>query len=82
MFTLCLHIFTHVYSMFTHCLQCFYGMLMVTDVNECKLGTADCPEGARCKNTRGSYRCICPRGTDPVMKDGKLKCESKCGGEG
>ena len=33
-----------------------------TDANECELGTAQCPHHSSCKNTDGSYECICDDG--------------------
>ncbi|XP_078681186.1 uncharacterized protein LOC144916075 [Branchiostoma floridae x Branchiostoma belcheri] len=34
------------------------------DINECALGSYDCPSGTRCRNTAGSYECVpgCPSG--------------------
>jgi hypothetical protein len=32
------------------------------DVDECELGTAQCPEHATCRNTVGSYECDCNEG--------------------
>ena len=40
-----------------HILRC-----LVTDIDECSLGTADCDSNAGCKNTVGSYLCTCNAG--------------------
>ena len=34
----------------------------LTDVNECKLGTDNCHDDAKCTNTDGSYTCQCRKG--------------------
>lgn len=35
---------------------------MSVDIDECKDGTHQCRYNQICENTRGSYRCACPRG--------------------
>lgn len=44
------------------------------DVNECAVGTFQCPRGSRCVNEPGSYSCRCPNGSPAGGRgcDGKL----------
>ena len=49
-----------------HVFLCDYS-----DIDECALGSAICPDGQGCYNQEGSYRCrTCPPGSevDPVTK--------------
>ena len=39
-----------------------YDGILVSDVNECQLGTSTCDEHATCTNTPGAYRCRCEDG--------------------
>ena len=45
-----------------------------TDIDECKRGTHNCMEASNCKNTIGSYTCLCNKGYE--MKNGR--CVGKC----
>ncbi|XP_038055257.1 uncharacterized protein LOC119727448 [Patiria miniata] len=51
-----------------------------TDVDECALGTANCPQDRRCKNTYGNYMCLCPVGYKFAYVNGELDCvdENEC----
>ena len=40
------------------------------DINECKKNSNACVGGARCQNTKGSYKCICEIGFEYVKGQG------------
>ena len=40
------------------------------DINECKKNSNTCVGGARCQNTKGSYKCICDMGFEYVKGQG------------
>ena len=40
------------------------------DINECKKNSSSCVGGARCQNTKGSYKCICDIGFEYVKGQG------------
>ena len=40
------------------------------DINECKKNSNTCVGGARCQNTKGSYKCICEMGFEYVKGQG------------
>ncbi len=40
----------------------FTSLTLLTDVNECTDGTANCDENADCTNNEGSYDCKCRSG--------------------
>ena len=47
-----------------------------TDIDECiERGQAPCVGNARCENTQGSYRCVCPSGY-VLSPDGRV-CQGK-----
>ena len=52
---------------------CFFFISIVPDFDECKTGTHSCDDNATCKNTVGSYNCICESG---YSGDGKT-CNGK-----
>ena len=37
-------------------------MLFVSDIDECATNTSDCDGNATCKDTFGSYTCMCNKG--------------------
>ncbi|XP_038072969.1 uncharacterized protein LOC119741289 [Patiria miniata] len=51
------------------------------DVDECTLGTANCPQDRQCKNTYSNYMRLCPVGYKFAYVNGKLDCvdENECG---
>ena len=44
---------------------------LLSDLNECTMGTADCVNGATCVNTVGSFTCTCRPG---FSGDGRTRC--------
>lgn len=54
--------------------------LQIHDFNECKSDVHNCDTNAACKNTMGSYNCVCHRGysdRNPSLP-GRM-CDAKCG---
>jgi len=49
-------------------------MLNVIDIDECQ-AVNECSNGAECRNTNGSYECICPAGTK--LENDERTCKSK-----
>ena len=45
----------------------------ISDIDECRLGTDDCDDNAKCDNTPGSFECTCNEG---YSGDGK-NCDGK-----
>ena len=52
-----------------------FGLLLWAEIDECKEGTHDCVAPASCKNTPGSFECVCPNGGE-LTADG-TGCECK-----
>lgn len=42
--------------------SCDCSLPCAADVDECRSGSHQCHYNQLCENTRGSYRCVCPRG--------------------
>lgn len=42
--------------------SCDCSLAVCADVDECRSGSHQCRYNQLCENTRGSYRCVCPRG--------------------
>ena len=50
----------------------------MADINHCADGLHQCPEGFRCRMTKTSYTCDCPRGeTEIIDEKGQHKCIGK-----
>lgn len=48
---------------------CFFlNLKFFLDIDECRVGAADCAPESRCHNQEGGYKCICP---DGMLGDGK-----------
>ena len=48
-----------------------------TDVDECDMGTAVCPDHSYCKNTGGSYNCACTNKYKEVWDGDQMTCKGK-----
>ena len=51
---------------------------LISDINECAMGTDDCVNGATCMNTVGSFTCTCPSGFSGDGRKRGSGCASKC----
>lgn len=49
---------------------------MLLDLDECEENVATCPEGELCRNTVGSYTCVCPMGY--IRQYDKFGTEGPC----
>ena len=47
------------------------------DINECDIGTDDCPENTDCLNIPGSYQCVCKNGFQNVKHNDLLMEEEQ-----
>ncbi|KAK1175866.1 nephronectin [Acipenser oxyrinchus oxyrinchus] len=47
------------------------------DIDECQHGADICPSSRSCRNTFGSYLCVCREGFVIGMLQGKMKCRDK-----
>lgn len=70
----CFYVYSHDLALYLYSFLC----LSFIDINECNKNHELCESIAECKNTPGSYKCICPEGyeaTDEDTCDGRLKMQ-------
>ena len=45
--------------MYNHTVTKYVYITVLIDINECKAGNHGCPVHSVCKNTMGSFECVC-----------------------